>query len=111
MSGATQLTKACSDCPFRRGTLTKLTRSRCEELREVLEKQDGHFHCHKTVDYGGEQPKTEESSFCVGSLQLFGFGQLPRIAGRMGMLPKDIVTDDPGVHTDPDEWIEDCGVL
>lgn len=111
MTNTVQHVKACSDCPFRRGSAAKLRRGRCEELRYELE-SDGHFHCHKTVDYSCEDGlKTDQATFCVGSLQVFGFGQLPRIAGRMGMIPPDIVTDDEDVHDNPDEWIEDCGVM
>lgn len=59
----------CANCPFRRDVRFFLTKERAEEITNCL-KNDGHFACHKTVDYSGDGDGliTEDSVFCAGAL-------------------------------------------
>lgn len=67
---ALALKSPCKDCPFRNDIRPYLTKGRVEELQQALTRQGLNFSCHKTVDYGGDEPNTELSSNCAGSMIL-----------------------------------------
>ena len=113
-----QLSKPCDNCPFRRDGI-KLRRERAEELADGL-RADGHFYCHKTVDYNddddGDGCSTKDSGLCVGALiaEIRDFGhmdQMGRIMGRVGALDVEGIyqqaeAGEDAVVSDLDEFID-----
>jgi len=96
-------TRPCSNCPFLIEGGVRLHPERSAELIEAFE-GDGHFHCHKTIDYSeGGGRVTGESQECAGSmiLQVREQGQpsqLARVAERIGLLDGaelDRLAEDP----------------
>ncbi len=92
------LTKPCSQCPFRNDIDPYLTYDRVLELEESLVRGD--FPCHKTtvpVEPESEElnedfcdmAATDDSQHCAGALILLEKLKLPsqmmRIAGRLGL--------------------------
>lgn len=92
--------KPCKDCPFRKDSLGGwLGRSRAKDIIETL-KNDGHFLCHKHVDYSDESFSEENEDmkktykvkatdqFCAGALLLMQKEELlsANVLTRMGMM-------------------------
>jgi hypothetical protein len=87
----TQHHTPCGSCPFLKAKAGMLTVARAQELVRCL-RGDGHFWCHKTVDYSrGNGVVTSKARLCAGSLIVAHRsgahpGQLARITERLGML-------------------------
>ena len=104
---------ACPDCPFRRVGGVRLHPERAEEIAETL-RDDGHFHCHKTVDYSDDEPSTVGAALCMGSLvaqynEQGHLGQMGRIAGRCGLIDEkkfEEQLDNPELVFDLDAFVE-----
>lgn len=67
------LTKPCSNCPFRNDKPIYLTIGRIKEIYNGLTKKDQSFSCHKTVDYSDFEEienykRKNTESFCAGAL-------------------------------------------
>jgi hypothetical protein len=85
--------KMCDNCPFaKRGAGLHLRRSLARgRWREILLslRMDGHFHCHKTTEFGDEgETLPGKGLLCAGSLawqeKHLGYpGQLARIMERL----------------------------
>lgn len=111
------VTSPCDNCPFRRSAGGYLRQDRAEEIADVL-RSDGHFHCHKTVDYSDEdgEGRTGDAALCAGSLvvQIRDMGyvnQLARIEARLGILDLrkiEAMADDrdADVYDNFDDFIE-----
>jgi hypothetical protein len=67
--------KPCKDCPFVKGSITNQTLlpSRMKEIVHDVT-HDGHFFCHKTIDYAKEKEHgdsfkpIEGEQLCAGSV-------------------------------------------
>jgi hypothetical protein len=68
--------RPCKDCPFVKGSSTNQTLrpGRLEEIAHDIT-HDGHFFCHKTIDYNDDQREHEEKfspkegeHLCAGSI-------------------------------------------
>ena len=103
-------TKPCDNCPFIRNGI-KLHPGRVEELGDTL-RRDGHFHCHKTVDYSGDEPSTADAVGCAGFTILQARengapGQLARVMERIGVLDYEALNEqienNEDVYSDLDE--------
>lgn len=77
------LTRPCSNCPWRTDKPFHLRADRVEEIMTAVTEQDAHFACHKTTH--GEAP---EEQHCAGILILLerddNPNQLMRIGERLG---------------------------
>ena len=69
------MTTPCDSCPFREGTIMKLTEDRIIEIESLFGPsnggQGGQFPCHKTVDYDHEEDEPRNESHdvhCAGAL-------------------------------------------
>jgi hypothetical protein len=66
------LTRACSNCPFRREGGIRLTAGRVREIvGTMLNRQGGMFACHKTVKYDDDDEteiNIDEQQHCAGAL-------------------------------------------
>jgi hypothetical protein len=93
-----------------------ITRGRAQELVKCL-RGDGHFWCHKTVDYsrGSGGRETKDTRLCAGSLIVAHRskahpGQLTRITERLGMLDMaQIEASDAPVFDNFTEFIREHG--
>lgn len=84
-----KLRRPCAKCPFRTDCMPEwLNRGRAAEIANSITKEQQAFQCHETTEVGGADPGGEQH--CAGALILLeksgvGFGQVARIAGRMGV--------------------------
>lgn len=98
------LSEPCVDCPFLRDRVFPLHPGRAASILHELIQQDGHFYCHKTVDYSEEYSAedddvverhipTAKTMHCAGAMILLKKLNMPnqmmRIAGRIGLLSWD----------------------
>lgn len=109
------MTKPCRKCPFRRGTVMKLTEARIRELDRSLIRHNGAtFLCHETVDYSEDSAgrSTSKTKHCAGALAYIEnqgvSSQMMRIAERLGMYDRKKLLEDAGdlVWEDVVEWLE-----
>ena len=82
----------CDNCPFlTTGAGVALTGGRWREIQDTLVREQGHFPCHKTVDYSddGAGKVTPKSQHCAGALivleRIGKPNQWMRIAERLGL--------------------------
>lgn len=100
------LRKPCANCPFRSDVRFPLRRAR--EIADALERST--FACHKTVDYSnGEARETEQTRHCAGALimrvHMDDFGQMMRIAYRLGLFDPTKLDMSSPVYEDEDAFI------
>lgn len=105
-----RLSKVCADCPFRSDREFHLRTERIREIRDSL-KEQGTFHCHKTVDYsGGEGTVVQKTQFCAGArATMENTGFTPILLRLAIMMELDIPLFDAGaqpVYSSLDEWAE-----
>lgn len=111
------MTKPCAKCPFRRGTVMKLTRARIIDLERSLIRHNGAtFPCHETLDYDvgldDEPHHTEKTTHCAGALAYIEkhgvSSQMMRIAERLGMYDRHALMEQSGdlVWANLEEWLE-----
>ena len=83
------LKKPCKDCPFRSDIIPFLSKDRVTNIEDNLVKQGLNFSCHKTVDYGGDEPDSSKSTNCAGAMILLTkinkTTQSMQFAERMGL--------------------------
>lgn len=84
--------RPCAECPFSKGQkAVRVTPDRARELiRNMLSPAGASFHCHKTVDYSGDEPAIAATSLhCAGALifaeKSSNATQVMRIAERLGL--------------------------
>ena len=99
------LTKPCSNCPFRSDKLFPLRKGRVEEIINA-----GAFTCHKTVDYSGEVPTdSKKSEHCAGLLIMLEHMERPhqmmRIAERIGIYDRTKLDMDQPVYQHVTEYL------
>lgn len=111
------LTKPCTQCPFKREDGVRLRPERIEEIEQsVTSNPGGEFPCHKTTfpsdDVGGNSigPKSQH---CAGALlyaqkqDALGMVQMVRLAARFGVFNPDKLQKDPDVVWDDlEDWLE-----
>lgn len=88
--------KPCGSCPFLKSKANFFHPARAKEIVKELVDADGHFQCHKTVDYSrddnaGNGRTTRDTRLCAGALIVTEKsgecpGQFPRICARLGCL-------------------------
>lgn len=61
------LTKPCSDCPFRNDIRAYLTKKRASEIASAL-LSDESFSCHKTTTSVGKTNSDSNAQHCAGAL-------------------------------------------
>lgn len=83
------LTRPCSDCPFRKDKKFPLRESRVREIVTGLLYRDASFSCHKTTSAKGKTNRDAEAQHCAGAMifleQRGQPTQMMRIAERLGM--------------------------
>lgn len=106
------LKRPCGNCPFRSDRPAFLNRARAQEIADSLD-ADASFHCHKTLDYSGEDgaPEvTNASKHCAGALIMLELEEKPnqmmRIGERLGMYDRDLLDMDAPVHASLEEWVD-----
>lgn len=111
-----KLTTPCGKCPFSRTTPPFLRRGRVTQMQRDLDR--GEFACHQTLDYnldynpsyddddsGNDSFEPREipgrTQHCAGALIIQAktgqFGQMARIAGRIGLFDADALDMDAPV--------------
>jgi hypothetical protein len=105
------LTKPCSECPFRYDINGYLTEERAEEIVEAL-LRGATFSCHKTNDYGdeGEPIETGDSQHCAGAMILLEHQEQPnqmmRISERIGFYDPAKLDMTAPVFDEPETFID-----
>lgn len=107
----------CKDCPFRSDIKPFITASRAREIIQTTVLGEAHFHCHKTLKYGGsadeEHIDDTNGQVCAGSLimaeRLGKVPQMVRIAERLGMYDHTQLDMAAPVYKTPAAMIEACG--
>lgn len=87
------LTKPCSDCPFRTDVVPYLNKARVRDIERGLVQQQQSFPCHKTTVAGQDDDDgmmvTSKSEHCAGAMILLeginSPNQMMRIAERLHM--------------------------
>ncbi len=101
------LRRPCVNCPFRKGqgSTFELHPDRLREIRDAVA-----FQCHKTVDYGGDDPAAgERPQQCAGLMAVLHRegrpNQMMQVASRLGAL--DLSRLDPAGEAYAN-WREAC---
>lgn len=104
--------RPCPGCPFRTDIAPYLARRRAAEIARAL-LDDQSFHCHKTVDYRGEDGEgqvTGDSQHCAGAtivLEKMGQpNQMMRISERLRMYDRRRLDMKAPVVEDLEEFVE-----
>lgn len=112
--------KPCENCPFHSdGAFVGLHKGRAKEIASAL-MADGAFHCHKTVDYSGDDGGrvTKDSKLCIGAAKFlenvrpgglranFGF----RIGVMCGELSPDELSDEVPVYSSIKDFVKGASV-
>lgn len=116
------MTKPCVKCPFRRGTVMKLTEERIIEIEALFgpsnRGQGGTFPCHETLDYDGDGDgeddcggqETSKTAHCAGALIYAEKREAPtqmmRICERLGMYDRTKLGGPELVWDDVNDWLE-----
>ena len=100
----------CVNCPFRTDRPAFLSKAKARQIVATM-RRDGHFDCHKTVDYSGDEPRsTKNSKICAGfAIMCESEGratQMMRIAERIGLYDASKLDMDAPVHKNPYDFIE-----
>lgn len=105
------MTKPCSNCPFRTDVEPYLRPSRVEEIVEGITDGDQSFACHKTLkrDPHGEYAQHDAEEHCGGALILLEKierpNQLMRIAERLGLYDRRKLKMSAPVYDSPGDMI------
>lgn len=103
----------CEHCPFRHDRIPVVTLPRAKEIAGAL-RNNGTFHCHKTVDYSrddGVGRSTSKSKSCTGANivmekeGVLDLNQMARIEMRLGMLNPDELDLNANVPDSLSQWI------
>ena len=102
--------KPCDACPFTDPNQLWLNYERKAEIVAAI-RADHPFHCHKTVDYSGDEGQvTEHSQECAGALILQeregSINQLARIAERLGLYDPTKLDMELVPYPSFDDWVE-----
>lgn len=101
------LTKPCSNCPFRTDVPFFLSAARAREIAHGIAKEDKTFQCHNTIEYGEEDDdghcasiRTPQDQHCAGAAIMLEHMNRPnqwmRIAERLGFYDRHkMVMDSP----------------
>lgn len=100
------LTKPCSNCPFRSDKLFPLVPARAERIAYG----NAEFACHKTVDYSGDSPAVKDKSeHCAGLLIMLEHmdhsHQMMRISQRLGFYDPSKLDMSQPVYTHIDDYV------
>lgn len=105
------LTDPCADCPFRSDKPFYLRPERADEIADSLRSNEGDFHCHKTVDYSGEDGQgqvAKKTRVCAGALITMEkegvTTQAMRLGERLGFYDRGILNMDAPVYDSLDQW-------
>lgn len=106
------LTKPCSDCPFRSDIRFHLAPGRTEDIIDSITRGQGTFSCHKTT-VGGEceeRQNNKDTQHCAGALIFLEKLDLPnqmmRIMERLGMYDRRKLDMEAPVYESAEEMIE-----
>lgn len=110
------LTRPCSDCPFRSDIKFYLSPERKEEIARNLVEDENTFACHKTTDHegwdDGEYMATGQESHCAGALIIMENNNLIvdnwrlRMTVGLGLLDTDKLDLSSPVCGSFEEWIQ-----
>lgn len=101
----------CANCPFRTDIPAFLTKGRAREIMRALQ-ADRHFHCHKTLNYEGENEGAhkENTAICAGfaiiAERMKRPTQLMRVAERIGCYDYRKLNMDAPTHQTPEAFIK-----
>ena len=107
-------TTPCAECPFRNDIEPYLREGRARSIATAIIK-DSSFHCHKTVDYSGDNQGvvTADSEECAGSVivqeKMGRANQAMRIAERLGWYDRNLMNMDAPVFANLRQFIEHHG--
>lgn len=102
-----RLKKPCENCPFRNDEngIPLMPGRRESIIEDLLTNAASTFHCHKTVDYSDETPKTNKACHCAGAAavaQKFGRQtQAVQIASRLRIIPFEHYDEAMSVTIEP----------
>lgn len=106
-----KLKRPCSNCPFRTDIVFPLSADRAREIADSLEQET--FPCHKTVDYGLEDPVdqlNDGTQHCAGAaimrLKMNRPGRMIQIAERLGLCDLSSYDLSAAVFSDDRDFIE-----
>lgn len=104
------MTKPCDNCPFRADRPFPLSMGRVREILIAITAQQETFACHKTVDYGDDEPRQDDQTeHCAGALILLDRmnrpNQLMRWMERIGLYDRRKLDMDAPVYASASEMI------
>lgn len=101
----------CADCPFRSDKQFYLTPERADEIADSLRSNGADFHCHKTVDYSGEDGQgqvVKKTRVCAGALITMEkegtTTQAMRLGERLGLYNRENLNMAAPVYDSLEEW-------